>query len=133
MAAAAPVRERCDVREHPDFCWLVKRHKVDGAARKELARRYGLTGPGTASAPCFYCGVVGEIHWRPPWTRPANPGWGLTRSKRMPAFVYFDHEIDHVVPVCIGGKSTPGNLVLACQSCNSRKGTCYDGCWRETA
>lgn len=29
---------------------------------------------------------------------------------------------DHVVPFSKGGKSTPDNLVVACASCNSRKG-----------
>ena len=29
--------------------------------------------------------------------------------------------IDHVWPVVRGGKSTPGNLVPACTTCNSKK------------
>jgi hypothetical protein len=32
-------------------------------------------------------------------------------------------EIDHVVPVAMGGTNRRGNLVLACRPCNSRKGT----------
>lgn len=31
-------------------------------------------------------------------------------------------EIDHVVPVALGGRTIRSNLVLACQPCNSRKG-----------
>lgn len=30
---------------------------------------------------------------------------------------------DHVVPVAHGGQTTPGNIVPACTSCNSSKGT----------
>ncbi|MGE5675905.1 MAG: HNH endonuclease [Mycobacterium leprae] len=29
--------------------------------------------------------------------------------------------VDHVVPQCRGGRSTPGNCVCACQECNHRK------------
>lgn len=30
--------------------------------------------------------------------------------------------VDHVIPVSFGGKDSLDNLVLACKSCNSRKG-----------
>jgi len=30
--------------------------------------------------------------------------------------------VDHVVPRCQGGSDDPDNLVVACRSCNSRKG-----------
>ncbi len=29
--------------------------------------------------------------------------------------------MDHVVPVARGGRSTPGNVVVACKSCNTQK------------
>lgn len=31
-------------------------------------------------------------------------------------------QIDHVVPIAMGGSNRISNLVLACQPCNSRKG-----------
>lgn len=31
--------------------------------------------------------------------------------------------IDHKVPRSAGGKTRPGNLILACANCNSRKGS----------
>lgn len=30
--------------------------------------------------------------------------------------------MDHVVPLSQGGKSTPGNIVVACKACNTAKG-----------
>jgi 5-methylcytosine-specific restriction protein A len=32
-----------------------------------------------------------------------------------------DLTLDHVVPLARGGKSTPGNCVVACRSCNENK------------
>ena len=32
-------------------------------------------------------------------------------------------EIDHVIPVALGGTNRFGNLVTACRDCNARKGT----------
>lgn len=34
----------------------------------------------------------------------------------------FDFEVDHVVPVAMGGSNRISNLVCACSSCNQRKG-----------
>lgn len=33
-----------------------------------------------------------------------------------------DATMDHVVPLAQGGRSTPGNVVVACKPCNSAKG-----------
>ena len=54
---------------------------------------------------CVYCGV--ETH------RLAK---GLSRSPALAT-------LDHVLPRSQGGPLTPGNLVLACQACNNRRGT----------
>ena len=44
------------------------------------------------------------------------------------SWVYFKGlELDHIVPELLGGDGSPDNIVLACQSCNRRKG------WRRTA
>jgi len=29
--------------------------------------------------------------------------------------------MDHIVPIARGGRSTPGNVVVACKSCNTQK------------
>lgn len=34
----------------------------------------------------------------------------------------FGNTIDHVIPQCRGGKSTYGNQVASCKSCNNKKG-----------
>lgn len=41
------------------------------------------------------------------------------------------YTMDHVVPVSRGGSNSPENLVLACRSCNSRKGTRLPHEWPE--
>jgi hypothetical protein len=38
-----------------------------------------------------------------------------------PAF-NFPFEVEHVLPLCRGGRSEPENLALACRACNARKG-----------
>jgi 5-methylcytosine-specific restriction endonuclease McrA len=39
-----------------------------------------------------------------------------------PSFRVNDPTVDHVVPVSRGGTASMENLVVACRSCNSRKG-----------
>lgn len=34
----------------------------------------------------------------------------------------FDYIVEHVIPAALGGEARPYNLVIACQSCNIRKG-----------
>lgn len=46
---------------------------------------------------CFYCGVPAQL--------------GLTEL-----------EVEHVIPVALGGTNDPWNLVAACQGCNLGKG-----------
>lgn len=50
---------------------------------------------------CFYCGVE-----------------TFERSTRP----HLQRTLDHVVPVAAGGKDELSNFVIACGSCNSRKG-----------
>lgn len=35
--------------------------------------------------------------------------------------VLINPEVDHIIPVALGGKSTPNNLSLSCRSCNRKK------------
>ena len=34
-----------------------------------------------------------------------------------------DIELDHIIPVALGGSSDPKNIAVSCRSCNRRKGT----------
>lgn len=80
------------------------------SVRRELALRYGCPPGGFTDAPCAYCGRLGRIHWF------------RRRDERPSAWVWFAHEMDHVVPESKGGPTTAENLVLACRRCNRKKG-----------
>ena len=57
-----------------------------------------------AKASCYYCGqktVPGEL------------------------------TMDHIVPLCRGGKSTKANLVPSCKSCNTKKKTMLPQEWED--
>lgn len=99
------------------------RSPVGTGKRKAISARHGLTGVGETTAPCYYCGVLGRIVWAP--ARTEHDPW----YRRVPERVHFDHEIEHVVPLCAGGSSDLDNLVLACEPCNRRKGVCLDDSW----
>lgn len=53
---------------------------------------------------CFYCGHFPEL----------VSCWGWARPPRL--------ELDHVIPLHLGGTSDPSNLVMACRACNRSKG-----------
>ena len=52
------------------------------------------------------------------------------QSKIAKSSCYYCHRLltpkeatmDHVVPLAEGGRSTPGNVVVACKPCNTKKG-----------
>lgn len=70
---------------------------VTTALRKRILERDG--------GRCRHCGVV---------VRESK----VDRYDRHPALA----EIDHIVPVALGGPTVPGNLQLLCKTCNRRKG-----------
>lgn len=41
--------------------------------------------------------------------------------------------MDHWVPVALGGKTEPGNLIPCCKPCNSSKGAMHPSAWKEKA
>ena len=53
---------------------------------------------------CRYCGKPGRV------SRHSNTVW-----------IGIEHEIDHVLPECLGGEATYENLVIACRHCNRTK------------
>jgi 5-methylcytosine-specific restriction endonuclease McrA len=55
---------------------------------------------------CHWCGCEVSTHRKPSW---------LTLSRTHAT-------LDHIVPVSKGGRDTLGNLVLACNGCNSERG-----------
>ena len=67
-----------------------------GLARKPISWRLGVTIWYECAGRCHYC------------DSPLTPEIA---------------EIDHFVPVCKGGETKLGNLVLACSPCNRWKGT----------
>lgn len=84
--------------------------------------------------PCIGCGVLVESASRcpacaPPPRKLRGRPWRRMREEVFAAkgrtCVYcggFADEVDHVVPVKIGGVDAIDNLVPACRSCNRRKG-----------
>lgn len=54
---------------------------------------------------CQYCGDVGEFQVF------SENGW-----------VWQQHELDHVIPLFLGGENSEGNIVVACRRCNRSKG-----------
>lgn len=52
------------------------------------------------------------------WKRRCAKGRCHYCGQRIPAA---DLTMDHIVPVARGGKSTKGNVVPACKSCNTKK------------
>lgn len=72
------------------------------------------------------------------------PSWWPDQEKRLAALVLRDgsncrycgieldrtsYTVDHVIPRKLKGSSLIANLVLACRSCNCRKGAKLDECW----
>ena len=54
---------------------------------------------------CRYCGKQGKVKWQSP------KGW-----------VWIEYEFDHVYPEVLGGDATTENIVIACRTCNRKKG-----------
>lgn len=67
---------------------------IDRALRREILVRDNLT--------CRYCG-----------------GSSTTIDAGPDGYAW---EVDHVLPLCRGGETTPANLAASCRTCNSRKG-----------
>jgi 5-methylcytosine-specific restriction endonuclease McrA len=83
------------------------------AVRRDVALMAGAIPGETTTTHCVYCGVPGEIFWPM-----------LCRSNRPSGWVTFPGlELDHKIPESRGGPMTAENIVLACRSCNRRKGT----------
>lgn len=82
-----------------------KKQAIPNAERRALARLYGCEFGGEVTVPCRYCEKPGRIVWK------------LARY-----WPWFEHQIDHVIPEARGGPASVDNFVLACRSCNARKG-----------
>ena len=74
---------------------------------------------------CQYCGKKGTLirrYGKPyvvenPNNVNMNNEYGFYNGSDVISF-----EIDHIIPVCYGGKTTPDNLKLSCHKCNASKG-----------
>lgn len=87
-----------------------KKRAIRESQRRELAIKSGGVPGETTVSPCHYCGAPGFITWH------------RLFSGRPSAWVSFSHEIDHVIPESRGGSGDVDNLVLACRTCNRKKG-----------
>lgn len=81
------------------------------ATRRAVALANGAIPGETTRAFCHYCGAEGKIVWRR--LHSGAPGSWVT----FPGL-----ELDHVHPVAHGGEGDASNVVLACRSCNRKKG-----------
>lgn len=78
-----------------------RRHRLLWALRKQVEARDGTA--------CHYCG--GET-----FVLPVGVPFDTDQLKA-------ERTLDHRVPVSRGGTDTLDNLVIACRTCNNRKGT----------
>jgi len=99
----------------------VKRHSIPIHLVQEVIERDNCT--------CQYCGKQGELIMR--YGKPTvveNPK-GIELYK-MPWYNGSDviaFQIDHIVPLFLGGQTIKKNLVLSCRHCNLSKGIKTDG------
>lgn len=93
---------------------------IPQASRRAVAIANGGIPGETTVAFCVYCGAEGAIWW--PRLSDGRPGAWVT----FPGL-----ELDHVEPEHTGGEGTPDNLVLACRSCNRKKG--HRSSWRDAS
>lgn len=82
-----------------------RRGKWPKAVKMALVRRHGLQDGLEKSVPCHYCGEAAVVVWD-----------NTVKSTFWPLV------IDHILPVSRGGTNSISNAVLACDSCNSKKG-----------
>lgn len=94
-----------------------QRKKVTTATKAEVLKRTRMDYAAHEAmyVYCEYCMAEGELTWtRYPWEK-----IGTIRLEE--GFVW-----EHVIPVFHGGSSDPDNIVIACTSCNNKKGTKLD-------
>ncbi len=66
--------------------------------------------------------IKARVHARKRGLDPIPAWWRQEQLERGCAYCESPAQtLDHVIPVARGGESCPGNLVPACQTCNSRK------------
>lgn len=88
-----------------------KKRTITGPVRAAVAKKYGLSGPGSEKeVNCYYCGKPGKMNW---WTK----GW----------ITILDLEFDHFQSEVSGGKTEEPNIVVACRFCNRSKGCLNNG------
>lgn len=84
------------------------RSKITPKVREYVIQRDGLS--------CRYCGFG-----------PMKVRWHYNRKGRVLLYNDWDRlgditiELDHLIPVSRGGKTTPENLVVLCRTCNATK------------
>lgn len=72
---------------------------------------------------CFYCEILlyveEEMVYINRYDWDGNPAPPVIER-------FYNYAVDHVTPISAGGGNEPENLVICCNSCNSRKGKKLD-------
>lgn len=74
---------------------------------------------------CQYCGKVGVLIYRYGRICVVDNPKGVNMKTSHGSYNgldVFPFEIDHVIPLCYGGKTEANNLKLVCRKCNRSKG-----------
>jgi hypothetical protein len=93
-----------------------KKKAIPLAERRALAMRFGCPPGEKITVGCHFCGKPGLIGW----CNNVNVRAGVVVRKPS-CWVWFEHEIDHIIPESLGGPSTAENLTLSCRRCNRRR------------
>lgn len=88
-----------------------KKTAIPERVRRAVAKAAGAIPGETTSAYCHWCSAEGTIHWHA--LEDGRPGSWVT---------FKNLELDHLVPEYDGGATDETNIVLACESCNRRRG-----------
>lgn len=94
--------------------------------RRDVARRAGAEPGRWHLTECIYCGHPIGIDWTEDEPRFEVLSWiDLVRDGTARLWVERTFEtahLDHVIPECLNGPTSPDNTVIACPVCNMAKG-----------
>lgn len=92
---------KCGIQLHPKIHFIRKKQNIKTELLFAQRQR------------CYWCRRAIKIWWT---NHPTIHGKRIRVS---------NGEIDHIIPRCAGGNNEPGNLCVACQTCNRIRGTLF--------